>query len=119
MVQEVKYGKGRFDTVVVANMETDGAFDVAVKGVAGICHTASVMTFVDKPKEVIPTVVRHARHATINRATPTHSQVKGATKIVTAALKEPSVKSLVYTSSSTAALLPKPNKHIEVTKDTE
>ena len=35
-----------------------------------------------------------------------------------AALQEPSVKSFVYTSSSTAALLPQPNKRIKVTKHT-
>ncbi|GAB7330188.1 hypothetical protein MBLNU13_g01854t2 [Cladosporium sp. NU13] len=95
-----KYGKGRFETVIVPDMQANGAFDAAVKGVAGICHTASIMTFVEKPEEVIPIVV------------------KGATNIVAAALKDPSVKSLVYTSSSTAALLPQPNKRIEVTKDT-
>ena len=35
-----------------------------------------------------------------------------------AATKEPRIKSLVYTSSSTAALMPQPNKVIKVTKDT-
>jgi hypothetical protein len=54
----------------------------------------------------------------MKRLALTTSKVKGATNIVTAVLKEPSVKSLVYTSSSTAALLPQPNKHIKVTKDT-
>jgi hypothetical protein len=54
----------------------------------------------------------------MKRLSLTSRKVKGATNIVTAALREPSVKSLVYTSSSTAALLPQPNKHIEVTKDT-
>ena len=38
-------------------MVDEGAFDDAVKGVSGICHTASVMTFSDKPDEVIPPVV--------------------------------------------------------------
>lgn len=31
---------------------------------------------------------------------------------------EPGIKSLVYTSSSTAALMPQPDKVIRVTKDT-
>ena len=61
-VFEAKYGKGRFATVVIPNMELDGAFDAAVKGVAGICHTASIMTFVDKPDEVVPTVVCFISH---------------------------------------------------------
>lgn len=52
-----KYGKGRFEAVVVPDMMADKAFDDAVKGVAGICHMASVMTFSNKPDEVIPTVV--------------------------------------------------------------
>ena len=37
---------------------------------------------------------------------------------MTAASKEPKVKSLVFTSSSTAALMPIPGKEIKVTKDT-
>jgi len=113
-----KYGKDRFETVIVPDMQANGAFDAAVKGVAGICHTASIMTFVDKPEEVIPTVVSYAHHALMEKVTLTSRKVKGATNIVAAALKEPSVKSLVYTSSSTAALIPQPNKRIEVTKDT-
>lgn len=57
-VFDKKYGKGRLELVVVPDMQATGAFDAAVKGVAGICHTASIMTFVDKPEQVIPTVVR-------------------------------------------------------------
>ena len=52
-----KYGKGKFEAVEVPDMMADGAFDEAVEGVDGICHMASVMTFSDKPDEVIPTVV--------------------------------------------------------------
>lgn len=95
-----KYGKGKFEAVVVPDMIVDGAFDEAVKGVSGVCHMASVMTFSDKPDEVIPTVVR------------------GALNALTAASKEPTIKSFVYTSSSVAALLPQPDKVIKVTKDT-
>lgn len=113
-----KYGQDRFETVIVPDMQADGAFDAAVKGVAGICHTASIMTFVDKPEEVIPIVVSHAHHPSMKKVALTSRKVKGATNIVAAALNEPSVKSLVYTSSSTAALLPQPNKCIEVKKDT-
>ena len=94
------YGKGKFEAVVVPDMMTDNAFDDAVKDVSGICHVASVMTFSDNPDEVIPTVV------------------KGALNIMTAATREPSIKALVYTSSSTAALMPQPDKVIKVTKET-
>ena len=52
-----KYGKGKFEAVEVSDMMAQGAFDDAVKGVGGICHMASVMTFSDKPDEVIPIVV--------------------------------------------------------------
>ena len=52
-----KYGKGKFEAVEVPDMMAEGAFDEAVIGVNGICHMASVMTFSDKPDEVIPVVV--------------------------------------------------------------
>ena len=52
-----KYGKGRFEAVEVPDMTADNAFDEAVKGVSGICHTASIMTFSDKFEEVVPPAV--------------------------------------------------------------
>lgn len=45
-------------------------------------------------------------------------QVKGALNILKAATKEPGIKSVVYTSSSTAALMPQPDKEIIITKET-
>lgn len=45
-------------------------------------------------------------------------KVKGALNAMMAATKEPSIKSFVYTSSSTAALMPQPDKVIKVTKET-
>jgi len=94
------YGEGKFKCVEVPDMVADKAFDDAVKGVSGICHLASILTFSNVTEDVVP---------------PT---VKGTLNILTSASKEPSVKSIVYTSSSTAALLPCPNKEILVTKDT-
>lgn len=70
-----QYGSGKFTAVEVPDMVADGAFDEAVKGVCGICHVASILTFSNKASEVIP---------------PT---VKGALNILTSASKEPSVKS--------------------------
>jgi len=99
-LSDEKYGKGKFEAFVVPDMMVEAAFDEAVKGVSGICHMASVVTFSDKFEEVIPPVV------------------KGALNIMTAATKEPSIKSLVYTSSSTAALMPQPDQVIKVGKDT-
>jgi len=95
-----KYGQGKFAAVEVPDMVHEGAFDDAVKGVSGICHLASVLTFSDQPDEVIP---------------PT---VKGTLNVLTSATKEPAVKSVVYTSSSTAALLPQPNAKIVVDPST-
>jgi len=71
-------------------------------GVSGIAHVASILTFSDDPKSVIPPVIA------------------GTTSILNSALNEPSksIKSFVYTSSSCAALLPRPNKEINVTKET-
>jgi nucleoside-diphosphate-sugar epimerase len=59
------------------------------------------MTFDPDPNKVIPTVIA------------------GAVNALKAAFAEPSVKRFVYTSSSTAALLPKPNvPGIVVTENT-
>ena len=52
-----KYGKDKFEAIVVSDMMADNAFDDAIKGVSGVCHMASVMTFSNNPDEVIPTVV--------------------------------------------------------------
>ena len=95
-----KYGKGKFEVSVVEDMMAEGAFDEAVKGVDGILHMASVLTFEEDPDKVIP---------------PT---VKGALNILTSATKEASIKSLVLTSSSASALIPHPNEVINVTEDT-
>lgn len=36
-----KYGKGKFETVIVEGMNEEGAFDEAIKGVAGVVHVVS------------------------------------------------------------------------------
>lgn len=70
---------------------------VFYKGVSGVAHVASVIAFdVGDPHKVI---------------TPT---IAGAINALTAAEKCPSVKRLVYTSSSTAMTKPKPNKVFSV-----
>ncbi|KAJ7612407.1 NAD-P-binding protein [Mycena polygramma] len=99
-VFDKKYGPGRFEGISVPDMVADGAFDEAVKGVSGIVHLASVLTFSDKVDEVVP---------------PT---VKGTLEVLKAAAKEPRVKSVVLTSSSTACLLPVVGKKIVATEDT-
>lgn len=49
---EQQYGKNRVETIVVPNMADDGAFDEAVKGISGIAHVASNMSFSPNPNEV-------------------------------------------------------------------
>ncbi|EIM83869.1 NAD-P-binding protein, partial [Stereum hirsutum FP-91666 SS1] len=95
-----KYGKGKFELFVVSDIAVDGAFDEAVKGVAGISHMASDLSFSPDPNVVIP---------------PTIASTVG---ILKSAAKEPSVKRVVYTSSSTAQAFPTPNTVFEITSDT-
>ncbi|KAL1846458.1 hypothetical protein Plec18170_009184 [Paecilomyces lecythidis] len=98
---ENKYGKGKFESVIVEAMEKEGAFDSAIQGVAGVVHVASDVSLKPDPKDVIP------------------KAVEGALNVLKAAAKEPAVKRVVLTSSSSAALIPKPNvEGIVVTEET-
>ncbi|KAE9372099.1 Nadph-dependent carbonyl reductase from Sporobolomyces Salmonicolor [Stipitochalara longipes BDJ] len=90
-VFDSKYGEGRVEVVVVPDITVDGAFDEAVKGVHAVAHVASIMSFDKDPAKVIP---------------PT---VKATTSILNSCLSNPSIKSFVYTSSSAAVSMPKPN----------
>jgi nucleoside-diphosphate-sugar epimerase len=81
-------------------MIAKNAYEEAVQDVSGIVHLASVVSFSSDPEVVIP---------------PT---MKGVLNVFSAARAEPTVRSLVYTSSSTAAYSPVANEKIIVTKDT-
>jgi nucleoside-diphosphate-sugar epimerase len=91
-----KYGQGKLELVVVPAMEVKGAFDDAVKGCEGVVHVATNISFSKNPNEVIPDVIA------------------GVTHTLEAADKEPSVKRFVFTSSSTAATNPVPNKEFTI-----
>lgn len=95
-----KYGPGNFELVAVPDMVAQDAFIEAAKGVSAIVHTASIFTMDPNPHNVIP------------------GTVSGTVNALKAAAQEPSVKRFVLTSSSTAALIPKPNNPIKVTTDT-
>ncbi|KAI1200476.1 aldehyde reductase [Nemania serpens] len=95
-----KYGEGKFEFVAVPDMAADGAFDEAVKGVSAVLHTATIFTMNPNPHEVIP------------------DTVKGTLEAIESAAREKSVKRFVLTSSSSAALIPKPNNPFTVTTDT-
>lgn len=73
---------GYLDLVSVPDLGASGAFDTAVKGVAAILHIAYVSKVVPDPNEVI---------------TPS---VAGVRSIMDSAMREPSVKEVVFTSSA-------------------
>ena len=95
-----KYGAGKFELVSVPDMEAPDAFDVAVQGVSAVVHTATNYTMDPNPHNVIP------------------ATVAGTVNAMTAAMREQSVKRFVLTSSSAAALIPKPNTPQDVTTET-
>jgi nucleoside-diphosphate-sugar epimerase len=95
-----KFGSGKIELVEVPDMIQDGAYDAAVVGVSGIVHLASVLTFSTDPTEVVG------------------PSVQGTLNVLKSATTEPKIKSLVFTSSSTACLLPVPDTKIKITKDT-
>ncbi|KAI1331075.1 aldehyde reductase [Xylariaceae sp. FL0255] len=95
-----KYGEEKFEAAVVADMSGDGAFNQVVKGVSAVIHTAASFTMNPNPHDVIP------------------GMIKGTMEALEAASEEPSVKRFVLTSSSSAALIPKPNDPVTVTVDT-
>lgn len=72
-------------------MAKEGAFDEAVKGCAGVIHTATPVMSINDPNVAIPMVVAGVVNA-----------LKAAAAI--------GIKRFVYTSSSTAAASPQPNK---------
>ncbi|KAL7910300.1 aldehyde reductase II [Trichoderma velutinum] len=88
---EDKYGKGRFESIVVSAMEDDEAFALAAVGASGVIHVASDGSFANEPDRVIPTVKNGTIHAL-------------------QAASQSSVKRFVLTSSSVAAIIPEANK---------
>ncbi|KAJ0278236.1 hypothetical protein COL940_007355 [Colletotrichum noveboracense] len=78
--------RGDLELVHVPDLGAKNAFDEAIKGVSAIIHMASILSFSNNPREVIPPVV------------------ESVTSILDAAAREPSVKSFVYTSSIAAAV---------------
>jgi nucleoside-diphosphate-sugar epimerase len=81
---------GAIELVSVPHLGADGAYNEAIKGTAAIIHIAYVTNVVPDPNDVI---------------TP---MVAGVRSIMNTAIREPSVKEVVFTSSALAAspLLP-------------
>ncbi|RFU73193.1 nadp-binding rossmann-fold containing, partial [Trichoderma arundinaceum] len=76
---------GVLELVAVPHLGAHGAYDEAIKGVAAILHVAYVTKIVPDPNEVI---------------TPT---IAGIRSIMDAAMREPSVRRVVFTSSALTA----------------
>lgn len=95
-----KYGPDVFELFEVPDMAVDGAFDSALEGVSGFLHVASDMSNSTDPNVVIG------------------NAVKGVLNALRAAKKQgEGMKRFVFTSSSTAATLPKPGEVFSVTAD--
>lgn len=95
-----KYATDHFELVAVPDMAAPGAFAQAVKGISAVIHTATIFTLDPNPHNVIP------------------GTIAGTVNALQAAAQEPSVKRFVLTSSSLAALIPKPNHPVQVTAET-
>lgn len=76
---------GAIELVSVPPIGVDGAYDAAIKDVAAVVHTAYITNIVPDPNEVITPMVADIR------------------SIMHAAMVEPSVKEVVFTSSALAA----------------
>ncbi|KAH8692307.1 putative NAD dependent epimerase/dehydratase [Talaromyces proteolyticus] len=92
--------RGDFQLVQVPDIAIEHAFDDAVKDVSAIAHIASVGGFDPNPHNVIPQVV------------------SAVTSLLEAALKEPSVREFVYTSSIAACAMPTPEDTTHIGPDT-
>lgn len=95
-----KYGTGNFELVSVPDMEAPNAFDEAVRGVSAVVHTATNFTMSPDPHAVIP------------------GTVAGTINAMASAMREPTVRRFVLTSSSASALIPKPDTPGVVTTET-
>ncbi|KAJ2992057.1 hypothetical protein NUW58_g2304 [Xylaria curta] len=90
-----RYGPGRFELIEVSDFSAPGAWDSAVKGVAGVAVVAAQVDFdlVDIDAAV-------------------NVELSSVTGLLKAAKDESSVKSIVFTSSAWAAWTPDPSKKV-------
>ncbi|EXJ89397.1 hypothetical protein A1O3_02464 [Capronia epimyces CBS 606.96] len=96
-----KYGPDRFESVIVPDLGVQADFEKVLDGVWGVLHVASDLTLNPDPDKVIKGTIAHTLAA------------------LQAAANVSSVKSFVLTSSSTAALIPIPDKEgIVIDEDT-
>ncbi|USW53393.1 Putative NAD-dependent epimerase/dehydratase, maoC-like dehydratase domain, Hydrophobin superfamily [Septoria linicola] len=91
-----RHPEAQIEGVIVKDMTAEGAFDEAMAGVAGVMHVASDMSFGSDPKVVVG------------------GAVAGVVNALRAAAKTPSVKRVVYTSSSIATTRATSNKKFHI-----
>ena len=89
-----------FEFFVVEDLAAENAFHEAIKGVSGVIHTASIHTFSDNLSDVSGPLVR------------------GCENILEAALENPTVKKVVFTSSTGTAANPQPGIKFHIGRDT-
>ena len=90
---------GAFELVTVEDIAKENAFQDAVRGVSSIIHVATIASLDPDPHNVVPQTIA----AVVN--------------LLKDAVKEPSVKSFVFTSSLGAAGMPLTDVPFEITKD--
>ncbi|KAM6529201.1 hypothetical protein FALCPG4_007347 [Fusarium falciforme] len=95
-----KYGPDRFELCAVPDMGKADAFDSVLKGVSGVVHAASDMTFGSDPNEVIPPIVAMGLN------------------LLRSAAKNGEINRFVFTSSCAAATSPKPGNWPKISSDT-
>ena len=111
-----KYGKTRYESVIVPAIELDGSFDEAVKGVAGFIHVVRIYN-----NSWLPRSHRFREYSLTSQSQASDMSmdpdpdvviprtVKGTINALEASLKQSQVKRFVLTSSSTAAYVGQPN----------
>ncbi|EWZ43405.1 uncharacterized protein FOBCDRAFT_197918 [Fusarium oxysporum Fo47] len=96
-----QYGQDKFTLFPVIDLTLPDAFEEAIKGVAAVVHIASPLDWGTSTDSLII------------------AAVAGATNALRASNKQPSVQRFIFTSSSVAAVLPRPEvEGIVVTEDT-
>ncbi|RKL07815.1 hypothetical protein BFJ68_g9617 [Fusarium oxysporum] len=96
-----QYGQDKFTLFPVIDLTLPDAFEEAIKGVAAVVHVASPLDWGTSTDSLII------------------AAVAGATNALRASNKQPSVQRFIFTSSSVAAVLPRPKvEGIVVTEDT-
>jgi nucleoside-diphosphate-sugar epimerase len=96
---ESRYGADKFEVVEVPDIEKEGAFDEAIKGVAGVAHIASVL-------------------GDYNPEVAIGGSIQTNLTLLKSAAKESSVKAVAITSSSMSQGMPTANKKVTIGQDT-